>query len=198
MDFLKTRYDLKGVRRAYIAEQVTPFYRKLKQILPGLIGSEYMGPGYKSGQRVWDRRNWCWVRHEDLTALSFADKEFDLAITLDVFEHIPNYHKAFAELWRVLSPGGGLVFTIPFFPDLETTRIRASVRSDGSIVHHLPPEIHGNPVSDEGALCFQNFGWDILSDLKKAGFADARALLYWGPWQGHLGYPFFVFFALKS
>ena len=187
LDFLKTQYNLKAVRRAYVAEQITSFYQKLKRMVTSLVGSEYMGPEHESGKRVMDWRSRCWVRHEDLTALSFADDEFDLVITLDVFEHIPNYRKAFAELWRVLSPGGCLVFTIPFFYDLETTRIRASVQSNGSIVHHLPPEIHGNPVSDEGALCFQNFGWDILSDLRKAGFSDAKASLYWGPWQGHLG-----------
>lgn len=198
VDFLKTRCDLSAVRHAYIAEQVTPLYRKLKQMIPSLIGSEYLDPAHKSGTIVARWRHLCRIRHEDLTALSFRDNEFDLAITLDVFEHIPAYRKAFAELLRVLTRGGLLVFTIPFFYDQESTRVRASVESDGHIVHHLPPEIHGDPLGSEGALCFQNFGWDILSDLRKAGFSDAVAHLYWGPWQGHLGFPFFVFSAVKS
>ena len=165
---------------------------------PNLVGSEYMGAKYKSGVMVLNLHNRCRVRHEDLTELSFANNKFDLAITLDVFEHIPNYRQSFVELRRVISPGGHLVFTIPFFPDQQSTHIRAEVQSDGNIVHHLPPEIHGNPVSDKGSLCFQNFGWDILDDLKEAGFSDASASLYWGPWQGHLEYPFFVFSAFKS
>jgi hypothetical protein len=105
--------------------------------------------------------------------------------------------KAFAELWRVLSSSGWLVFTIPFFYDLEVTRIRAS-QENMEVVHHLPPEIHGNPVSDEGSLCFQNCGWDILHDLRQAGFSDSMVSMYRGPWQGHLGFPFFIFSALKG
>jgi len=198
VDFLKAQCDLQAVRRAYIAEQLTPFYQKLKAMIPSLVGSEYMGPEHESGQIIMDWRKRYRVRHEDLTALSFTDSEFDLAITLDVFEHIPDYRQAFAELWRILAPGSRLVFTIPFFYDLETTRCRALLDNDGNIVHRLPPEIHGNPVSDEGSLCFQNFGWDILADLGGVGFSDAKAALYWGPWQGHLGYPFFVFSALKA
>lgn len=196
-DFLKKKCDLSTIRRAYIAEQITPLYQKLKSLLPSLTGSEYLGADHKHGEHVMQWRRQRRVRHEDLTSMSFADGEFDLAITLDVFEHIPNYRKAFAELCRVLSPCGRVIFTIPFFYDLENTRIRASIGSDG-IIHHLPPEIHGNPASADGSLCFQNFGWDILSDLKHAGFSDAWASMYWGPWQGHLGFPFFVFSASKA
>ncbi len=196
MHFLKTRTDLSKVRKAYIAEQVTPLFQRLKKMFPSLVGSEFMGDEHKSGDTVVKWKSLSRIRHEDLTALSFADKEFDLAMTLDVFEHVPNYRKAFAELSRALAPGGRLIFTIPFFYDLETTRIRAAVGPDG-IIHHHPPEIHGNPVSEGGSLCFQNFGWDILTDLRKVGFSDAMASMYWGPWQGHLGFPFFVFCATK-
>ncbi|MGB9873119.1 MAG: class I SAM-dependent methyltransferase, partial [Anaerolineae bacterium] len=135
LDFLKTNHILRNIRRAYIAEQITPFYRILKRTIPSLIGSEYCGPGRRSGSRVFNWRYLQWVRHEDLTNLSFADNEFDLVVTLDVFEHIHDYRKAFAEIHRVLCPAGWLVFTIPFFYDLATTRIRASVNSDGTITH---------------------------------------------------------------
>jgi SAM-dependent methyltransferase len=196
IEFLQTRIDITIIQKAFIAEQVTPLFQNLKKLIPCLIGSEYLGSKYKKGQIVvkWkDRRR---IRHEDLTDLSFLDGEFDLVMTLDVFEHISNYQKVFYEINRVLVSGGHLVFTIPFFFDLETTRIRASIGKNG-ITHHLPKEIHGNPLSDEGSLCFQNFGWDILQDLRNAGFADSIASLYWGPWQGHLGFPFFIFSATK-
>lgn len=196
-EFLKTRCGLDSVQKAYISEQITPLYQKLRKLLPTLVGSEYLGPEHNSGEVVLRWRDFSRVRHEDLTASSFADGEFNLVMTLDVFEHIPDYTKAFAEMYRILSLGGCLVFTIPFSFDLETTRIRATVRGDG-IIHHLPLEIHGNPVSPEGSLCFQNFGWDILQDLRKVGFSDAMASLYWGPWQGHFGYPFFIFSAEKT
>lgn len=197
-DFLMVRCRLNRGQRVYIAEQVTPFYRRLKKKVPNLVGSEYLGPGYKGGTVTISLKNLGRVRHEDLRALSFKDKTFDLVITQDVFEHIFDYLKAFTEIWRVLTPGGVLAFTIPFFWNSEQTVIRASVGDNGEIIHHLPPEIHGNPLSREGSLCFQNFGWDILTDLRKAGFSNALAHLYWGPWQGHLGFPFFVFSAHKT
>ncbi len=196
IDFLRSRVDLDAVARAYAAEQTTPSFDVLKRMVPSLTGSEYLGPEYKSGEtRPHGGRGR--IRHEDLTALSFGDAAFDLVVTQDVFEHVPDYRKAFDELLRVLTPAGQLVFTIPFFSELAETRIRARLGADG-VTHLLPPEVHGNPVSSEGSLCFQNFGWDILDDLRAAGFADAFAALYWGPWQGHLGTPFFVFSATKA
>ena len=197
IDFIKTRLDVSAIRQAYAAEQITPSFSVLQRMFPGLVGSEYLGPQYKSGEVQIHWRKLNRVRHEDLTALSMRDGSIDLAITQDVFEHVPDYRKAFRELARVLRARGRLVFTIPFFSELAVTRIRAKV-GPGGVEHLLPAEIHGNPVSSEGSLCFQNFGWDILDELRAAGFEDAYAAMYWGPWQGHLGFPFFVFSANKS
>jgi hypothetical protein len=91
VDFLKTHCDLNTIRRAYIAEQITPAFGKLKSLLPALVGSEYFGPKHQSGQLVKHRLFFPRVRHEDITALSFGDTEFDLAITQDIFEHVPHY-----------------------------------------------------------------------------------------------------------
>jgi SAM-dependent methyltransferase len=44
-------------------------------------------------------------------------------------------------------------------------------------------------------LCFHHLGWDVLDELRAAGFSQASAHLYWGPWQGHCGLPLFVFSA---
>ena len=175
---------------AYVAEQTTFSFVKLSALLPGLVGSEYLGPEVPGGS-VRDG-----LRHEDLTALSFARRGLDLVITQDVLEHVPDYRSALAESARVLRRGGRLLFTVPFDPGAATTQIRATV-VDGKIANHLPPEIHGNPLSGDGSLCFQNFGWDLLGDLRAAGFRDASALVVWAPWSGHLGFPSFVFSALR-
>jgi SAM-dependent methyltransferase len=135
------------------------------------------------------------LRHEDMTHLSFPDRMFDAIVTMDVFEHIPDYCAAFRECNRTLRTGGGLVFSIPFFPHQDKTHVRAVI--ENGTVHHIePPEYHGNPLGD-GSLCFQHFGWDIFDSLRRAGFKKATAHLYWGPWQGHFGTPFFVFHAEK-
>lgn len=177
---------------AYVAERVTVSFPVFQRLFPELTGSEFLGADHALGGT--STLGGVDARHEDLTRLTFADASFATIVTQDVFEHVPDYRTAFAEARRVLRPGGRMVFTIPFFPDLPTTEVRAQFLDDGSITHLLPPEVHGNPVG-EGSLCFQHFGWDILDSLRTAGFADAVAHAYWGPWQGHLGFPFFVFTA---
>lgn len=182
----------------YTAERITPSYPIFETMFEQLVGSEYVDGGHASGSTHVHQPTGAAVQHQDLTALSFADAAFATVITQDVFEHIGNFTAAFAECRRVLRPGGRLVFTIPFFPDSAHTEVRATDNPDGSVTHRLPPEIHGNPMSAGGSLCYQHFGWDILHHLRGAGFADAFASPYWGPWQGHLGFPFFVFEAVAG
>lgn len=71
VDFLLTRCDVAKVRHAYIAEQVTPLYRKLKQIIPSLVGSEYLGPSYKSGTTCMSLKYMQRIRHEDSPPFRF-------------------------------------------------------------------------------------------------------------------------------
>jgi SAM-dependent methyltransferase len=49
----------------------------------------------------------------DATRLPFADGAFDKVIASEVLEHIPEDGAAFAELARVLRPGGRLAVTVP-------------------------------------------------------------------------------------
>ena len=45
--------------------------------------------------------------------LSFADDSFDLAVALDVLEHVQDDRAALRELARIVVPGGRLVVTVP-------------------------------------------------------------------------------------
>lgn len=180
----------------YLAERLTPAHSVYEQRYPSLVTSEFLGDEHPGGS-MHRHESGIEIRHEDMTALSFGDASFDLVVTQDVFEHIPDFPQAFAECRRVLRADGRMLFTIPFFPDRPTTLVRATVGHDGEISHLHPPEIHGNPVGD-GSLCFQHFGWDLLDALRSAGFEDAAAHMYWGPWAGHLGAPMFVFEASAS
>jgi hypothetical protein len=49
---------------------------------------------------------------------------------------------------------------------LQQSRCRASLVS-GAIVNHLPPEYHGNPISEEGSLVTWDYGTDF-DDLVQA------------------------------
>src|SRR5690606_35005603 len=87
------------------------------------------------------------------------DASFDLVITSDVFEHLPEPERAFAEVARTLRPGGAHVFTVPLF-DRDETLVRA-VREGAAIRHLEPPDYHGNPIDPAGSLVFREWGRDL-------------------------------------
>lgn len=55
------------------------------------------------------------VERGDITALHFDDASFDLAMALDVIEHLDfgQQERAFAEMHRVLRPGGRALVSLP-------------------------------------------------------------------------------------
>ncbi len=176
----------------YLTEQSTPLHARLSSLLPGLIGSEYLGPGIGPGElRDW---NGMALRHEDITALSFADASQSAVLSFDVLEHVPDYLAAVREFARVLMPGGYLLLTAPFLLQDARTLVRARLAADGAIEHLLPPMYHGDPLKSEGVLCFQDFGWDLVEAMREAGLADAGVVTCWAPSYGYLGsaQPFIV------
>ncbi len=106
------------------------------------------------------------VRNEDLTRLTFEDDSFDLVITSDVMEHLPDIDLAFAETLRVLRPGGIHVFSIPNdfpFPDRTEPRV---IIDDGNEVHVKPARYH-NAGDGSKCLVYTDYGAD-LSDLVRS------------------------------
>lgn len=100
------------------------------------------------------------MRSEDLSRLTFDSDSFDLFITSDVFEHVIEPEAAFSEIARVLRPGGMHVFTMPYYPAIETSVQRAKLVGD-EIVMLEEPVYHGNPVSEDGSLVTYDWGRDF-------------------------------------
>jgi SAM-dependent methyltransferase len=168
--------------RIYLTERVTGFYQWLQVRYPNLVGTEYLGDSVARGA---EREG---IRNEDLTALTFADASFDLILSFDVMEHVPDENAALRECLRCLRPGGILLFGAPFRLDSAENVERARVQSDGTIEHLMPPEYHWQPLTSENStLSFRDFGWRVLDQMREAGFADPRALLYWSLELGYLG-----------
>lgn len=180
---LLRRFGAKRGSRIYATEQTTPTAAALRTHYRHMVGSEYLGPGWTSGQV--DANG---IRHEDVTALSFPDGQFDWIVTFDVLEHVPDYRVALGEFARVASGCGNLIVTVPQDLRSEENIIRAELDGTGRVIHRLPPEYHGDPVNpDEGILCYYHFGWELLRDLRKAGFRSAAVVLSWSRRLGHLG-----------
>lgn len=171
----------------YLMEQVTPLFEWVRNLHGVEVhGSEYLGDGHKGGDRVHG------VRNEDVMNLSWPDESFDLIVSNDVLEHIPDPEKAFKECFRVLKLGGTVLATFPFHTGNEATIVRAKLA--GNTIDHLhPPQYHGNPLSSEGSLVFQDFGWDLLGVMRSDGFSSAACEMYASDKFGHLGAGLLVF-----
>jgi SAM-dependent methyltransferase len=109
------------------------------------------------------------VPSEDTMDLSYADGSFDLVLTSDTLEHVPDLGRSLAEIRRVLRPGGRHVFTIPVIWDRQETKRRAIVEY-GKIVHLLPPCYHGGSLNPEDCLAFYEYGSEVLDEVRAAGF----------------------------
>ncbi|HUG98603.1 MAG TPA: methyltransferase domain-containing protein [Gammaproteobacteria bacterium] len=169
----------------YITEQTTLLFERLSHWQPGLVGSEYVSAEAAPGEsRPWNQMT---LRHEDVTNLSFAGGSLAAVLSFDVLEHVPDYRAAVSEFARALEPEGLLILTAPFSLEAATTTIRAQRGNDGTIEHLLPPVYHDDPLSGDGVLCYQEFGWDLVDDLGAAGFAQAEVITCWAPAYGYLG-----------
>ncbi len=108
------------------------------------------------------------VSHEDLMHLSYADSSFDLVLTSETLEHVPDLDTALSEIRRILVPGGRHLFTVPIVPGVEKTYARMSLGPDGELIYHATPIRH--PGGDWGYPVFTEFGADLPEILDRAGF----------------------------
>jgi SAM-dependent methyltransferase len=108
------------------------------------------------------------VRCEDLTRLTYPDASFDLVLTSETLEHVPDLEAALAEIRRILVPGGCHIFTIPLLPGVTETFARSIIRPDGSREDLAPRICH--PGGDVGYPVYTEFGADLAVVLERAGF----------------------------
>jgi SAM-dependent methyltransferase len=181
----------------YTTEQITPVYQWLKQNLSAqIVGSEYLGAEYEPGSLhsgITDEM----IRHEDLEQLSFNDNSFDIVLSNDVLEHVNKPEQAMSEIYRVLKPQGQAFISIPFHVMAALTQKRAEI-INGELIHYLPAMYHGNPLSEQGSLVFNDFGWDVLVKLQAVGFTQVCLCHYWSPPYAYLGEPQYYIWAYKQ
>jgi len=179
-------------KKIYMYEQITSVYQAVRRYvgIENVVGSEYIADGLASGTIV---RN---ILHENAESLSFPDCSFDMVISCDVFEHVNDYKKCFSEASRVLKENGKIYLSVPFHTNQQDNHRRAGIQESG-IVYYDQPLYHGNPMSSEGSLVFWDYGWDMLDDLRRAGFRDVYMQPYYSARNGYIGGIPFIFVAIK-
>jgi SAM-dependent methyltransferase len=120
----------------------------------------------------------------DAEQLPFADESFDLVLGHAILHHIPDLPRAFAEIARVLAPGGTLLFAGE--PSRYGDRLASVPKRAAGILAPLwrraigarpaPPAEGGAPdAALEGVVDVHAFAPAELSSFAKgAGFADVR------------------------
>lgn len=151
-----------SAKKIYLTENGTPYHKNLA----GLNKYDLVTSIYKPGD----------VLHQDMTQLTYPDNSFDLCMSFEDLEHIPDYKAVIKELYRVTKPGGSVLLSAPFIFENEETITRATINEKGEITHLLEPEYHGDPVLPQGILCYYHFGWDLLQRFRDAGFKSVKII----------------------
>jgi SAM-dependent methyltransferase len=173
-DVLIRRYASSGARS--IADLIRdPAFQPLRIWEPGRLGPlrhylrrlpNYVGSDYWPDAQPGDERDG--LRCENVMALTFANASFDLVVTSDIFEHVRRPDEGFAEVHRVLRPGGVHVFSIPLqIPMRERTLVRVDTSGDEDI-HLEQPRYHGGGNTKH--LVYNDFGADLVARLAEFGF----------------------------
>jgi hypothetical protein len=130
--------------------------------LPGYVMSDYW-PDVPPGE---ERDG---VRCEDLMALTLPDSAFDLVVTSDIFEHVRHPFVGFAEVHRVLRPGGRHIFSIPIQEPWRAATVERVDVSGDEDVFLVEPRYHLGPGNSRH-LVYNDFGRDLVDGLRRVGF----------------------------
>lgn len=124
-----------------------------------MVGSDVSGEMLKAGQQIWPRQTAPLPRflQQDGVRVPLAGNSVDLAIVSSVLHHVPvdQRDSVFAELFRLLKPGGQLV-VFEHNPLNPVTRY---------VVAHTP--------IDENAILLR--ASEVLDRAKKAGFVETHS-----------------------
>ena len=83
----------------------------------------------------------CFLQHDASQSLPFSDTAFDAVLCIEAINHPPDRPAAVREWWRVLKPGGRLVFVDPIIVTGPLTNEEVAIRASLGFYVFVPPGV---------------------------------------------------------
>lgn len=120
--------DIKGKRVLEIGCGRGGFSKYLYSCGADLVAADFSPSAVSIAKHLLTDATGCDIRVADIQAIPFGDDEFDLVVSLETLEHVPDWGKGLAELVRVAKPGGHIIITTPnYFGLLGLYRIYRNI-----------------------------------------------------------------------
>jgi SAM-dependent methyltransferase len=116
----------------------------------------------------------------DVTDIPFEANTFDIVFCNHVLEHVPDYHKAMSEIFRVLKPGGTAILQTPFSALLKQNFEDESINTDALRFYFYAQEDHVRLFSQEQFLIGLKHAGFELHIVKQSDLFDAQTSEYYG------------------
>lgn len=115
-----------------------------------------------------------WERGRDVVEgsieeMPFDDTSFDLALALDVIEHVPIDAQAIAELRRVLRPSGSLLLTVPALDMLWSSHDEANGHYRRYTTRKLRERVEGAGFEVQKITYFNTLLFPVILAFRKLG-----------------------------
>jgi 2-polyprenyl-3-methyl-5-hydroxy-6-metoxy-1,4-benzoquinol methylase len=115
-----------------------------------LTGTDISKAAVEYGKQKFSQIN---LQHMDATRLEFLNQSFDIALSFDLVEHIPDLSRHLAEVHRILKPGGKYLLQTP---NLFSNALYCTIRYRGLGWRQYHPSLQTH--------------WSLRDKLLQAGF----------------------------
>ncbi|MDX2147426.1 MAG: methyltransferase domain-containing protein [Planctomycetota bacterium] len=131
-----------------------PTIRIAEQTRAAVTGVDVHSDGIAAAHHLAAERNIAasttFVVHDAGQRLEFADASFDAIICIDAINHLPDRPRVLADWWRVLRPGGRLLFTDPIVVTGLLTAEEIAVRASIGFFQFVPTETNPHMLGQAG------------------------------------------------